>query len=821
MIRFLSPWTLTALLIPLGLLVITRRKELWGRALTMALLTFALAQPHVLRRDVEPSVFVLVDRSRSVSAAVEEGYDALSEILSGHTGPTGLVEFATRATLARAPGPGLPDLGPGPPVAETLETNIAAAIDLALGVAEGTPAHLVLVSDGQVTSGDLWAAAVRARQGGVPVSVLPVGINDPVRVAALEGPLQAPLGSVVLEGHIEASAEREAELRWWANGELRLREGTTLTPGMHRVTFTSELDRQGPHTFSLEVSVDDDPVPENNRLDWVVMAGEPTAALVVGGDGAAARLLAEAGLETRVVRTFSPTELSGVEVLVFDNWPLAGLSRTDIAALRGYVTGGGNMLVVQGRHAVEGYAGAVETLLPVTYRVPGRLQEATTAIVFVLDRSASMAATTAGAAHIDLLKEATASAVETMHEEDIVGALAFDRHPYWMVRPGPAAEIAEDFYTALRALTPGGGTDLVPATREALAALEGIDARIRHLVLLSDGKTLPRPDLEDLYEEVAAAGVGVTAIALGRGADPVTLGALAQAGRGELIVVSDARDLRRIFIGEAERALRPRYREGEFPVSTGPGAASLGIAGLDMPPVDGYLLTFPKSTAEVGLIAPDGDPLVAGWQLGLGRVAVLNTDLSSGWTTRWMDAPSLGKLWGALTGWLWSPRGDVEVDWSLDGADVLVTLDIEAEGRWVSGLQIRGELTGPGTQVDLAFRPSAPGRYEARLPHSTPGPHVLSLWDDQGLYGTTIGLALPYPQELASLGVDLETLYGLAEFTGGTVLGDELPPATGTGRSWFPVERSFLWAAAAAFLADLALRKIRFPSPKGTRAVSP
>ncbi len=820
MIRLLSPWTLVALLVPLGLLLITRRKELWGRAVTMALLVLALAHPQVARRDVDPEVFLLVDRSRSVSAAVEEAYGGLSDTLRGHAGPIGLVGFATHAALIRAPGPGLPELGPGPPPAETLDTNIAAAVDLALGVAEGAPAHLVLVSDGQETTGDLWAAALRARQRGVPISALPVGVDDPVRVASLEGPLQAPLGSVMLEGRIEASAEREAELRWWADGELQLREAKTLSPGTHRVTFRSRLDRRGPHTFALEVHVEDDPFPENNRLDWLVMAGEAAAALVVGGSGAATQLLEDAGLDTRMSASFVPTDLSGVDVVVFDNWPLAGLSRTDIAALRTYVAGGGNLLVIQGRRAVEGYAGAVETLLPVTYTVPGRLQEATTAIVFVLDRSASMAATTAGAAHIDLLKEATASAVETMDEEDIVGAIAFDRHPSWMVRPGPTGEVAEAFFGALRALAPGGGTDLVPATREALAALEDIDTRIRHLVILSDGKTLPRPDLNDLYEEVATAGVGVTSIALGQGADLVALDALAQAGEGELIVVSDARDLRRVFIGEAERALRPRYREGEFSVTAGPGAASLGIEGVNMPAVEGYLLTFPKSTAEVGLIAPDGDPLMAGWQLGLGRVGVLNVDLSGAWTAGWMDAPSLGELWGALVGWLWSPKDDVAVNWSLDEGDVRVTLDIQAEGRWVSGLQLQGELVGPGTPVELAFRPTEPGRYEACVRHSSAGPHLLSVWDEQGRYGTTVGLALPYPQELASTGIDLETLYALTEFTGGRLLGDELPPTTATGRSWVPVERSFLWAAATAFLADLALRKLRFPSRKGTRAAA-
>lgn len=818
MIRFLVPWALLALLLPLGVVLLSRRRALWGRALTMTLLVVALAQPQLLQRDVDRTLLVLVDRSESTGAEAEVAYNALAAQLSGYSGPVGLIEFAATPHLTRAPGAGVPALAGVPPGTERMESDIAAAVDLALGIGGQRLTHIVLVSDGQETRGDLWSSAVRARDRGVSLSTYPVQVVDPVRVASLRGPARAPLGKVILEGQLEVARQSEAEVLWWGDGALLQRTESSLSPGLHTQRLAVTLDRAGPWTFALEVRVDEDPFPANNRLDWVVLAGDAGPVLVVSEDGGAQGLLEQTDMEIRVRPSFSPAELAGVDLVVLDDWPLAGLARTDVDALRSHVAAGGGLLVVQGRRAVEGYTGPLEALLPVTYSVPGRLQESPAAIVFVLDKSASMAAITAGARHIDLLKEATASAVEVMHEEDVVGAIAFDRDPYWLVRPGPVVEVKAELYKALRMLAPSGGTDLVPAVRQALTELEGIELRVRHIVVLSDGKTLPRPDLPDLYEEVATSGVGVTSIALGADADLDALGSLARAGEGEVLVVSDARDLRRVFIGEAKQAARPRYRQGQFSVSIGPGAASMNLSGLELPAIGGYVVTFPRPTAEVGLIAPEGDPIVAGWQLGLGRVAVLNVDLSGRWTEAWVAEPELGRLWGSLVGWLWAPREDVELSWSIDAGVLHVQLDVQYGERWVSDRHFRGEISGPGGAQALTFSPTGPGQYMAESPYEGAGPHVLSVWDDSGQFGGTFGLALPYPTELARLGPDLEVLSALAELTGGTLLGDELPPAARPGRVWVPVERSLLWAAAFAFLADLALRKLRFPPPRGRHA---
>ncbi|MFN3346992.1 MAG: hypothetical protein ACK42E_04185, partial [Candidatus Bipolaricaulaceae bacterium] len=74
--------------------------------------------------------------------------------------------------------------------------------------------------------------------------------------------------------------------------------------------------------------------------------------------------------------------------------------------------------------------------------------------------------------------------------------------------------------------------------------------------------------------------------------------------------------------------------------------------------------------------------------------------------------------------------------------------------------------------------------------------------------GSTV-LALPYPEEYAELGPDLAVLSGIARLTGGVVLEDEeIPAAEGLEHDWLGLWRFLLWGGAAAFVLDLALRKL-------------
>ncbi|MCX7750395.1 MAG: VWA domain-containing protein [Candidatus Bipolaricaulota bacterium] len=805
MIRFLTPWALLALLPALGVLILSlRRPTLLARALTLTLLALALAGPEVSVRQRRETVVFLVDRSASVG---DEAAAVLPDLVASareRGADVGVIAFAEQATVVRWPRIGeVPGAEPPSPSG----TDVAEAIDLALALAPSGPTQLVLLSDGRGTAGDALAAASRARGRGIPVHVVPVGRADLARVVEIQGPREVAGGTVVLEAILAASRPTSALVRFLRDGvELEARE-LTLPEGRTTASLADQPG-EGFRVYRVEVQAAGDPVPENNALDWGVRVGDPAEVLVVGPRlSAADELLRAAGVPFRRASSLAPADLAGVGLVVLDGYPLGQIGARTQDALRAFVSGGGGLLVVQGRDAVRGYLGPVEELLPVTYAVPERIQEATAAVVFVLDRSASMGAMSGGALKIDLLKEAAAAAAEAMPPEDVLGAIAFDRYPYWLIRPGPVSAVREELFAALRGLTASGGTDVFPALEQAVDALRAVDARLRHAIVISDGKThWDEAILARLRGAVAEGRIGVTTIAIGEDADLSTLAELAALGGGRTYVLASMADLRAVLVQEVERVARPRFVERETPVLPGPGAFPLSTP---LPPLQGYTLTFPKPAADVALLSPAGDPLLARWRLGLGQVAVLNADLFGIWTRDWVRSPALGELWGALLGLLWGERQGVRVDWAAVGGTVRLGVEAAASGRWANGLQFTGELVGPGSSRALEFSQVGPGRYEVTIPSPGAGAYLLTVSEPGGGFGGTFALSLPYPKELEAFGPDLAALEAIARVSGGEVLRDELLPSPpGAGANWVPLGRALLWAAAGFLLLDLALRKL-------------
>lgn len=809
--RFQVPLALLLLLPLVGGLVLVLRRFRWlsGRALTLALLVLALSGPEIVTREPVETAYVLLDLSASVGGEAEAALPQALELLAGRPARVGVIGFSQGARVLRPPGPlpvrDLPDVSLPP-----WGTDVAAAIDLALALLPEGPGELLLVSDGRATCGDVRGALARARDRGVPVHVLPVGREDPVWLVDLVAPDRVPPGEVRLSAEIAARGRLRATLVLTRDGVEMERQEVELSPGVTSLGFSDRPPGQGVYDYAVRLSGVEDPVPENDVLHRAVVVGTPPPVLLVGpAPSALDSWLSAAGIPARRSATLSPTALAGTRLVVLDDLPLAGLSPTVLSALREWVAAGGGLLAVLGRRATEGYVGPAEGILPVSFSVPEGMQEATVAIAFVLDRSSSMAGRAGALRKIDLLKEAVAQAVEVMRPQDLVAAVAFDRDPHWLVEPAPVEEAEEDLYRELKGLTPSGGTDLYPAVEQALAALAPVEARLKHILLVSDGRTVREGrDFSLLYEEVAASGVGLTAIAVGRAPDTEVLSGLARAAGGSLLLLPDIRELPQVLIRETQRAVRPRFVEGRAEVKPGPAASAFDLAGLSLPPLSGYTLTFPKPNAQVALVSDKADPVLALAGIGLGRVAALTCDLSGGWSGRWLASPALDRLLSELVSALWPRVEPVAVSWSRDQGEVVVTVDVATAGRWVDGLELTGALHGP-EERELSFSQVAPGRYQAHTAAPPPGAYLLTLSEPTGRYGGSFPLSLPYPQELRAFGPDADFLRWAAEFTGGSYAPDELlPPPPGAVPRGRPLSRGLLWAAAGAFLADLVLRKL-------------
>ena len=129
--------------------------------------------------------------------------------------------------------------------------------------------------------------------------------------------------------------------------------------------------------------------------------------------------------------------------------------------------------------------------------------------------------------------------------------------------------------------------------------------------------------------------ITLSTIAVGSDSDTKLLTALAQMGSGRYYFTERSADVPRITSRETTIATRSSMVEGRvLPQVTAPSPIMLGLTGSTLPTLGGYVTTAARPRAVTALTSDKGDPLLAHWQQGLGRVVAWTSDTSGPWTER-------------------------------------------------------------------------------------------------------------------------------------------------------------------------------------------
>ena len=122
-------------------------------------------------------------------------------------------------------------------------------------------------------------------------------------------------------------------------------------------------------------------------------------------------------------------------------------------------------------------------------------------------------------------------------------------------------------------------------------------------------------------------------------------------GGGRTFLTERAADLPDLLMDEAEMIIQPSIIEGV--VTPLRGAPHPAIRSIDAAPdLSGYVLTTPRDTAQVTLVTPEGDTLMAAWQYGLGRSIAWTSDFSGRWAKEWMAWDRFPQFGAHLFNWL-------------------------------------------------------------------------------------------------------------------------------------------------------------------------
>jgi uncharacterized membrane protein/Mg-chelatase subunit ChlD len=826
------------------------------RSLVFILVVGSLIRLSLLQAYERANVVFLVDMSHSIATAARQHALAFIRAVVEHKRPqdqVGLVVFGADALLEQAVSAdfSLRDISTE---VDGTATNIARAIQVGLAnfPADGAR-RLVLLSDGNENVAAAAEGAFVARSLGAEIFSFPLGRppGEPeVRVDNLLVPSQVKAGAPYrVEAVVFSTFETSASLELLRQGVFVGHQEVMLHPGKNRFTFPQRTAEEGAQVYQLIVNSPQDTIPDNNRWHaFTEVTGAPKILLLYDPPGHAAPLLEALQQQGLVVRSLPwnelPHTLSGYleyDALIFDNVPGFGISVSQMEVLERYVRDmGGGLLMLGGEKSFGAggyYRTPLEKLLPVDMDVPTKMSIPSLCLVMVIDRSDSMGGSlseTRSSApmeerttKLEVAKIAAFSAMKLLNPFDQVGLIAFNADWEWTVPIGEAGK-REQIAGRLAALTHGGGTDLYKGLQEGLRALKEVRAVKKHLIALSDGLT-PNMDFEALMREAVAHNITVSTVALGKDADRTLMDAIAHWGQGRSYYTADQLFIPRIFT--AETILISRGLIEEQPFRPVPQAEHELLRGLDMaqaPNLYGYVVTYGKPAAEMLLVTPKSDPLLAVQRYGLGRTAAFTSDLSPRWGKDWVQWDEFSQFTAQLVRWLQrqGTKESFDVRVHLREGQGIVESDIyDAHGHYMNNLALEGRLLLPNKDtLSLPFTQTAPGRYEGRFPMQGNGEYLLSLvgkTEAQTVGPKTVGVSVPYSPEYLGLDINYSLLNRLAERTGGKVLRPDAvedaaqmlftTPAKNisTLQDYWPW---FVVLALCLFVGEIAIRQLLLPT---------
>lgn len=825
-------------------------------ALVGALLNLAWARPAN-----RVATMFLIDASDSLGpTGEEEALDwvrqAIGDMPDDSLAGVALIGAKARLELTMQADP---VLGPATVQLDASRTNLADALRLAKAVLPADARRrVVMVSDGRPTEGDVEEEARELRDEGIPVDVHLVersGGPD-VAVAGLDVPNQVRQGEQVpITATVIADRAGPAVVTLLSGGEELATRNVDLVEGENQVGFTVPAGQPGIARYQVRVATASDTVRENDVGYGAVHVQGPAKVLVLEGHDGAGGAIVEAlrasgmTLDVKPVAEMPPLDVLGTE---YRSVVLADVSADQVTAEqvetltaatrdmgRGLVTVGGTQSYGPG-----GYLGSdLEKLLPVVSDILDPKRRQTVSQVLAVDTSGSMDAchcseggqmsdrNRGGIKKTDIARSGAARAIEALSSTDHVGILGIDTEERWLMDLQQLP--AEDVVTSgLRKITPtGSSTDLSAALSTAAEALRTSRTNLKHIILFTDGFVADPGIFDDMEEEAAALreeGITVSVLATGEGAAK-ELEAIAVAGGGRFYAGLDLQEIPQLMQEETVIASRSFITEGEFvPTITSAAATVRDLAAT--PPLLGYVATTSKDQASTDLrIGPDQDPLLASWNVGLGKVTSWTSDAGQRWGQTWTDWAGFVDFWSGVVGSTFPPDSNSQVTAHVEDGKLVIRLEGEPGTEFPQGAEATAKITDPVLGVqDVRLERVGPNSFSAEVPVTSAGTYGVAATVSGGsgsgsgssgasgqVLGGTALASLSYGPEYEPGEADPALLRRVSELTTGrgeiqvTQAFDRDGSNAGTKRfpvgRWLLVLAALMWPLAVA-LSRLALR---------------
>ncbi|MDR2441481.1 MAG: VWA domain-containing protein [Planctomycetaceae bacterium] len=821
------------------------------RVVILMLIVFALAGLTFMLPTHEKMLVFLLDQSRSIDAAASEKAQQFLETaqkIAGKT-PIHVVTFAADSqiqhleSLVSSPSNIVRETIDGSELSNTNTassellntnaTNIVAALEPALAlIPPHYVPHLVLLSDGNETAGDILTTAIR---GGVAISTvpLPASAEPEVQLTDLKLPVQVRQGEpFYLDIVIQSNYNTEGTITLYKDSFKVIEETKPLKIGENIFRFQQSADDQRQQEFSVTVVARGDTILDNNRAARLLFTGGKPRVLIIDTEPKTIRDLVSALREQDIAAEVRPPEgvpktlkeLDHFDAVLLSNVPATLLTQSQMELLRTYLSDLGGGLMMLGGEQSFGlgvyHKTPIEEILPVRCDFEKEKEKPSLAISLVIDRSGSM-----GGQKMELAKDAAKAAVELLSPRDFVTVIAFD-HESYVVSAIQSAVSINTINAAISTIEAAGGTNIYSGLIDAYEQLRRTSAKLKHVILLTDGHSSPG-DYDGIVRQMVNDQITVSTVGVGD-ADNELLKMIAQNGKGRHYSCNDPQEIPQIFAKETITAGKSAIHEIPFvPVIVTPTEVLANIDIETAPPLLGYVVTRAKPASRFILATQNetgtGDPLLVWWRYGLGISAAFTSDAKSRWGAEWLTWSGYPKFWAQVIRQIMRPSDQQgsKLEIQQHSGVVHLTLDVidENKNQYITNATGQTTIIYPDlSKEEIMLQQTAPGRYEADIDfvetNRQGGYHfqtVLGVGETK-IVNQSRGVMVGYPEELRLKPTNNDLLQQIAESTGGLFnpKPEELfqPDLTRTVWRAIPFWSYLLTVAAGLFVLDVLLRRL-------------
>lgn len=614
----------------------------------------------------------------------------------------------------------------------TITTNIEEAINSSFSLFDKRSSkRIVLITDGEENKGDMLKSINLLKKENVDLKIYNVDNlkGDEVYIDSVSVPDNISIGeefSVVTK--IESNIQTKVKLILFCGRDKKGEQEVEVQKGENTFVFKDIQSSGGFKPYRVLIEYEKDSNPSNNEYSsFTNVISKPNILVIEGNENSSSGVVealkannSEFSLISSIAAPKTLNEMLEYKTIVLCDVHVDDLGIGFVDNIENYVKEYGGGLVTFGgenSYALGGYKDTnLEKVLPLNMDKKGKNEIPKISISLVIDKSGSMTSGEGSVSKLTLAKEAAMKSLDNLREDDEISVIAFD-DKYQRVVDRQNVNDKEEIKELISGIGGGGGTSIYPALNEAYSIQSESDAKIKHIVLLTDGQDgFGLSNYEDLLSNMNSSGMTLSTVSVGEDADSYLLDELAERGNGRTYHTDRFTDIPRIFAKEVLLSTGTYIINEEFtPKLVSNNEVMSGVLDDNyIPSLLGYIGASKKDRAIEVLSSSHDEPILAVWQYGIGRSASWTSDINGQWSGNFLTWNKGAQLIKNIVYWTiedFSNQGKLSI--TQDGNEAVVEFYADSVKN---GTKVNAVYNGEnGQSGNLELTQKEPGKYVGKV----------------------------------------------------------------------------------------------------------